>query len=90
MDEKEFYSIVGYVKISKYRELTLRALGDELKMPSELAREIDIRTSQVSSALADMKKINLVVCVNEEVRKGRLYKSTDLGKEIINKIDNRI
>ena len=35
---------------------------------------------------ADLKKKNLVICVNEEVRKGRLYKCTDLGKEIIKKL----
>ena len=34
----------------------------------------------------DLKEKSLVICVNEEVRKGRLYKCTDLGKEIIKKL----
>ena len=56
-------------------------------MPSEIAKDIDIRTSQVSSALSDLKKQNLVICVNEEVRKGRLYKCSELGLEIIKFLD---
>ena len=55
-------------------------------MPSEIAKENDIKTSQVSSALSDLKEKSLVICVNEEVRKGRLYKCTDLGLEILKKI----
>ena len=86
MDEKELFEILGYVKISPYRTNTLKAIGDELKMPSEIANDTNVKTSQVSSALADLRKKGLVVCVNEEVRKGRLYKCTDLGKEIIEKL----
>ena len=55
-------------------------------MPSEIANDINIKTSQVSAALSDLKKKELVICVNEEVRKGRLYKCTDLGKEIIKRL----
>ena len=55
-------------------------------MPSQIAKEINVNTSQVSSALSDLKKKNLVICVNEEVRKGRLYKCTDLGKELVKRL----
>ena len=86
MDEKEIYKILGYIKISPYRTNTLKSLGDDLKMPSEIAKENKIKTSQVSTALSDLKNKNLVICVNEEVRKGRLYKCTDLGKEILKRL----
>ena len=86
MDEKELFEILGYIKISPYRTKTLKSIGSELKMPSEIAKENNIKTSQVSSALSDLKEKDLVICVNEEVRKGRLYRCTDLGKEIIKKL----
>lgn len=86
MDEKEIFEILGYVKISPYRTNTLKSLGDDLKMPSEIAKETNVKTSQVSTALSDLKRKDLVICVNEEVRKGRLYKCTDLGKEIIKRL----
>ncbi len=86
MENSEMYKILGYVKVSPYRTNTLITIGSDLKMPSEIAKTLDINTSQVSAALSDLKEKNLVVCVNEEVRKGRLYKCTDLGLEIIKKL----
>ena len=83
MNEDKLYEILGYVKISTYRTKTLKSLNDTLKMPSEIAKEINASTSQVSAALSDLKKQKLVICVNEEVRKGRLYKCSELGLEII-------
>lgn len=87
MDEPKLFELLGYVKISPYRTNTLKSIGDDLKMPSEIARDIEISTSQVSSALSDLKNQNLVICVNEEVRKGRLYKCTDLGLKLIDLLD---
>ncbi|MDO5824529.1 MarR family transcriptional regulator [Methanobrevibacter sp.] len=86
MENIEIYELLGYVKISPYRTNTLKIISDDLKMPSEIAKELNVKTSQVSSALHDLKEKDLVICVNEEVRKGRLYKCTDLGKEIIKKL----
>ena len=62
MDEKELYSILGYVTISKYRRDILKALGDDAKIPSQIAKKLNIKTTQVSGGLADLKKKNLVVC----------------------------
>ncbi|MDO5859784.1 MarR family transcriptional regulator [Methanobrevibacter sp.] len=87
MDETKLYELLGYVKISSYRKNTLKFIGDDLKMPSEIARGININTSQVSSALSDLKNQNLVICINEEVRKGRLYKCTELGLQLIELLD---
>lgn len=83
MNEKELYSILGYVKVSKYRTNTLKTIGHTYKMPTEIARETEFKTSQVSTALIDLKKKDLVVCLNEEAKKGRLYRCTELGHEIL-------
>ena len=87
MDNTEIYQILGYIKISPYRTNTLKSIGNELKMPSEIANELNLKTSQVSAALSDLKKKNLVICVNEEVRKGRLYKCTPLGLKLLSELD---
>ena len=83
MNNSEIYALLGYIKVSPYRTNTLKAINDSVKMPSEIAKELNIKTSQVSAALSDLKKKNLVICVNEEVRKGRLYKCTPLGLELL-------
>lgn len=82
MEEKELYQKLGYVKISPYRTNTLKSIGLNIKMPSEIAKDIGLKTSQVSASLSDLKKEELVICVNEEVRKGRLYKCTEKGLEL--------
>lgn len=86
MDDTKLYELLGYIKISPNRTKTMKSLGNNLKMPSEIARDINIKTSQVSAALSDLKKQGLVVCVNEEVRKGRLYKCTPLGLDLLEKL----
>lgn len=83
MNEKDLFILIGFVKVSRYRVNVLNAIGTSYKMPSEIAREVDLRTSQVSRVLADLKRENLVVCINENVRKGRLYKCTSLGFQIM-------
>lgn len=86
MDEKELYLLMGFVKISQKREITIKSIGKAVKMPSEIARENNLKTSQVSAALIDLKKKGLVFCVNEEARKGRLYKLSDAGLKILENI----
>lgn len=83
MNNERLYYLVGFVKVSNYRAITMKTLGTNLKMPSEIAHETNLRTSQVSRVLGDLKRENLVVCVNEDVRKGRLYKCTPEGLEIL-------
>ena len=83
MNENDFFYLLGFVKVSQLRIKTLKSIGTKLKMPSEISRETDIRTSQVSGALRALKGKGLVVCINEDVHKGRLYKCTPLGLEVL-------
>ena len=90
MNQEELYSIIGFIKISPIREITLRSVENKIKMPSEIARETGYRTTQISAALIKMKEKNLVVCLNKNARKGRLYTTTDYGKEILRHYKNLI
>lgn len=56
MEEKELYYKLGYVKISPYRCKTLKNIGTDVKMPSEIAKDTGMQTSQVSASLSDLKK----------------------------------
>lgn len=38
--------------------------------------------------LKELKENNLVKCLNEDTRKGRLYELTELGQNAINKLTN--
>ena len=72
---------VSYIKRSKNRLKVVYIIGDSFKMPSEIAEEMNLRINQISAILSDLKKENIVVCINEQEKTGRLYKLTDEGKQ---------
>ena len=83
----ELLSEIGYVQISSYRLKVMKSLEDEVKMPSQISKDSDIRQNHISNVLRQLKDHDLVECINPEVRKGRLYKLTDKGEEIVKKLE---
>lgn len=77
---------VNFVKNSVYRTKVMQSLKKYPMMPSELARKTGINTNHVSTTLAHLKKHDLVVCINPEVKRGRVYKLTEKGEEVAGKI----
>ena len=61
----------------------MKSIGKSIKTPSNIAKEINLRTNHVSNVLKELKEKELVVCLNEDARKGRLYKNTELGVKIL-------
>ena len=82
----EMLTEMSYVKISKYRTNVLKSLEGEVKIPTSIAKDSGIRTNHVSKVLGELKDHDLIECINPEVRKGRLYRLTDKGEEIIDLI----
>ncbi len=78
---------ISYVNISKYRTKVMKSLDGEVLIPSQIAKDSEIRTNHISKVLSELKAHELVECINPEVRKGRLYRLTDLGKLIVKKIE---
>lgn len=83
MNDEELFRLVGYVMASDYRKNIMKNIGNGIKIPSAIAEEINLRTNHVSNVLKELKSENIVVCLNENARKGRLYKNTELGLEIL-------
>jgi len=80
---------VSLLKSSDYRLKIVKAIGDETITPSEIAGKINIRLNHVSMFLKELKENNLVMCLNENTRKGRLYELTSLGKNAISKLNSK-
>lgn len=81
--DEQLLELVAYIKASEHRQNIIKYLGDELKTPSEIGNELNIRTNHISNLLADLRKHDVVLCATPNVRKGRLYKLTNTGKEIL-------
>lgn len=78
---------ISYVQISQYKTKVMNALDGEVKIPSNIARDSGIRTSHISKVLGELKEHELVECINPEVRKGRLYKHTEKGEQVVKNLE---
>ena len=85
-ENDELLKLTSYVQISKYREKTLKSIGDDVKIPTNIAKDSGIRTNHISKVLSELKAHELVECVNPEAKKGRLYRLTDKGEKLVKNI----
>ena len=83
----EMLKEMSYVEISKYRLKVMKALEDDVKIPSQIAKDSEIRQNHISKVLSELKAHELVECINPEVKKGRLYRLTDKGNELVKNIE---
>ena len=84
----EMLTEISYVQISSYRTKVMKSLDDgEVLIPTQIARNSDIRPNHISKVLAELKAHELVECINPEVGKGRLYRLTDKGNELVKNIN---
>ena len=67
----------------------MKYIGDEIKIPTNNAKDSGIRTNHISKVLSELKNKEIVECINEEARKGRLYRLTDTGKEVLETIKDK-
>ena len=86
MDD-ELLKKIAYINISSYRNKTVKALENEIKTPTEISNDTGINRSHMSNVLRELKDSGIVECVNEEVRKGRIYRLTSMGEEIVDHLD---
>lgn len=85
MDDEKL-KIYAYVNISSYRVKTVKALKDDVKTPTKIAEDTGIRKNHISKVLKELKTSGVAECINEDFRKGRLYRLTSLGDEIVKKL----
>ncbi|WP_297826270.1 transcriptional regulator [uncultured Methanobrevibacter sp.] len=79
--------LVKYVKKSSYRSKVLKTLGNDAKMPKEIANDSGILPNHISNVLRQLKDKEIVECINPEVRKGRLYRLSDNGLDVLEELE---
>ena len=78
----EYIKSLSYVKRSKNRIAVVKSIGTSMKIPSDIASEMNLRINQISAILSDLKKEEICVCINEDEKVGRLYQLTPKGLEV--------
>lgn len=82
--EKDIIEGLKLLKASEKREKILRLLGSgKILTPTEIAQQTDVIVNHVSIVLREFKDNNLIICLNEEDKKGRLYQITKKGKKVL-------
>ena len=84
----EMLTEMSYVKISKYRTKVMKSLDGDVKIPTVIAKDSGIRANHISKVLGELKAHELVEYINPEARNGRLYRLTDKGTKIVEKISD--
>ena len=81
--DRQIIKGISIIKNSEYRRKILISLADvNYLTPSEISEKTKIRLNHVSNFLKDLKDNKLVICLNEDDKRGRLYQITELGKKI--------
>ena len=78
---------IEYINRSQYRIKVMKSLDGEVKIPSEIANDTEIFQNHISNTLRQLKEHELIECINPEVKKGRLYRLTEKGKNVTKNID---
>ena len=78
---------IEYVKKSQYRLRVMKCLEGEVKMPSVIARETNIIQNHMSKVLNQLMEHDLIECINPEAKKGRIYRMTEKGEELVKYLD---
>ena len=86
MDD-ETLKTYAYVNISSYRVKVVKSLQSDVKIPSKIAADTGIRVNHMSKVLKELKSVGVAECINEEAKKGRLYRLTSVGDEIAEKLE---
>ena len=65
----------------------VKAIGDDVKIPTQIANDSGVLRNHVSNVLRELKEKELVECLNPESRKGRLYRLSEEGRDILDDIE---
>ena len=77
---------IEYVKRSKNRTHIMKSLDEFPKIPSELAEATVISRQHISHGLKELSQRDLVVCLNPEEQRGRIYRLTERGEKVLEEV----
>lgn len=77
-----YWEDVGFLKASKNRLKVFKELSKGEKTPKELEEILDLYFSQISMILKELVERELIICLNKDSRKGKIYALSEKGKDI--------
>lgn len=87
LSEDEFYTRIGFLKISKNKKIILRYLINNPKTAAALSDELNIYISSVYKSIKELMGIGAIYQVNAPMTRNKKYLATDLGINLMIIID---
>lgn len=69
------------------RKMCLKELENGPKTPAMIAKSSQVHLSHISRALRELVENGIAECVTPDASKNRFYRLTDLGKSLIQMLD---
>ena len=82
--DKTLIDAISLIKASPNKKLILKKLLNKILTPKEIADLTNIELNNISTYLRQLKDNKLIICLNEEKKKGRLYQLTNLAIQALN------
>jgi len=82
VSEDNLLKLYGYVVSSEYRKVIIKLLLEKPLTPKLMAQRSNKPQSHISRAVKELENKGIVKCVNPDVKKGRIYRLTDIGVKI--------
>jgi len=80
--EKNLFNAYSSIISSEVKISIILVLYKKILTPKRISQLTNKRINHISTYLTQLKKNNIVICLNEEMKKGRLYKLTELGNKV--------
>ena len=79
--------LAEFIRRSPNRFKVVKSVDNKrVLIPTEIAVETGIHNNNVSRALKQLKQNGLVYLINPDAKKGRMYRLTDYGMEVLKKL----
>ena len=80
------WHIYGLIVASDYRRKVVTAIESGARTPKQIAGLTGLHLSHVSATLSELTSEKVVVCLTPELRKGKLFQLTEVGREVAKRL----
>jgi len=84
VDESNLLNIHSRIIASKHKQKILSILEAGPQTPLNISEQIHASTTYTSTSLSELVKLNMIVCLTPDRRKGKLFGLSGEGKTYLN------
>lgn len=83
----ENWNLISFITSSSLRFKVMIELKKGENIPTRLAKRLNMPISHISKTLSELLEKELIICLTPNRRKGKFFRISELGKEILSSIN---